>query len=61
MCCIFQRADTNNNNLVNVCLSEEGHSVTPWVFYGYAGIAIIIWRSDSGGQVEITDPIYLSG
>lgn len=31
-----------------------------WIFHGFAGTSIIILNSDSGGQVEITEPICLS-
>ncbi len=44
MCCIFQHADTDSNNLVNVCLCQENPLV--------CCIRIL----DSGGQVEIQVP-----
>lgn len=50
MCCIFQHADTDNNNLVNVCLCQEKPLA-----------CCIILRRDSGSQVEITGPTCLSG
>lgn len=57
---VAQHPDGNNINLVNVRLYMWGEvlSVTAaWIFHVYAGTAIIILRSDSGGQLEITGPV----
>lgn len=60
---VAQHPDADDNNQVNVRLYMRGEVffvTAAWIFHVYAGAAIIILRSDSGGQVEITGPVCLA-